>query len=87
MTKFMFTMNMPSGNGNLVHQVIGEHPANSCEELLEDIDNKEYIIIRQYYYVTDPETGKQDWQDRVDMIINTYHIGKVQIHIMRGDRR
>ena len=85
--KFMFTMNMPSGNGNLVHQVIGEHPAKSCAELLEHIDGSEYIMVRQYYYIQNPETSERMWEDKGDMILNTYHIGKVQLHVNRGERR
>jgi PhoH-like ATPase len=38
-------MNMPSRSGNSVHQIIGEHPAQSLEELTDALSDSDFIIV------------------------------------------
>ena len=81
MTRFLFTMNMPSGNGrSAVHQVVGDHPAADCRELAEVMADDLFIIIRQFYFEDDYRTGERLWTDRGDVVLNTAHIGKVAVH-------
>jgi len=47
--RFQITMNMPSRSGNSVHQIIGEHPANSLGELVDDLSNSDFIIVDEIY--------------------------------------
>jgi len=75
--KFLLTMNMPSAQGYAVHQVTVEHPANSCMELCEALNRNEFILCRQLYRQKNLR-GETNWMDRGDIVINTYHIGKVQ---------
>jgi hypothetical protein len=75
--KFLFTMNMPSAQGYAVHQVTVEYPAESVAELCEDLNENEFILCRQLYRQKNLR-GEPSWLDRGDIVINTYHIGKVQ---------
>jgi len=74
--KFLITMNMPSAQGYLVHQVTIEHHARSCRELCEMLNNDVFIMGRQLYRKRTPGM-EQTWQDRGDIVLNTTHIGKV----------
>jgi len=74
--KFLITMNMPSAQGYLVHQVTIEHHAASCRQLCEMLNNDVFIMGRLFYRKKTP--GMENvWQDRGDIILNTSHIGKV----------
>jgi hypothetical protein len=42
-------MHMPSFGGHPVHQIIGDHPAKSLEDLVEEIGNSDFIIISEIY--------------------------------------
>ena len=88
MPKYLFTLNMPSSQGNrdedgrwdkLVHQVIGEHPAPTLEHLLNVLHENDYIVVRQMYKTPDrDENNKMIWEERDDLIINMQHVGKIQ---------
>lgn len=75
--RFLLTMNMPSANGFLVHQLTVEVPVNSCEELMRKMNHDEFIMGRMFYRRR-LLTGENAWEDRGDVILNTAHIGKVQ---------
>ena len=75
--RFLLTMNMPSANGFLVHQVTVEIPVNSCDELMRKMNHDEFIMGRMFYRRR-LLTGENAWEDRGDIILNTAHIGKVQ---------
>ena len=80
--KFLFTMNMPSNTGKSVHQVVADHAAESLGELLDAMANNDMMLVRQTNYIN------ENWQDRGDMILNTMHIGKVQVYVEpRRDNR
>lgn len=75
--KFVITMNMPSSQGFMVHQVILEHKATSMANFC-DIMNDELFIIGRQVYKRVHEDGSSIFVDRGDIILNTSHIGKVQ---------
>ncbi len=79
---FRFTMNMESGRGAGVHQVYGEHPAKSVEELAKIMDGRDFILVTQYYL-----RGGSNLEDKGPMLLNCAHIGKVDrfIHYGAGD--
>jgi len=75
--RFLLTMNMPSAQGFLVHQLTIEHQSNSCEEFCDVMNDNEFIIGRLLYRIKS-HMGENVWSDRGDVILNTSHIGKVQ---------
>lgn len=81
MKRFLITMHMPTGSSqNLVHQVIGDHPAQTLQEFCEVLNNDAFVVVRQYYFVSDRITKEKGWRDRGDLILNTNHIGKVAVY-------
>jgi hypothetical protein len=82
MTRFLITMHMPAGSSaNLVHQVTGDHEAQTLSDFCAVLNDQAFVVIRQFYYLTDKHTGeKLGWRDRGELIINTDHIGKVSLH-------
>ena len=88
MTKFLFTMNMPSSQGSiedtgrwekLVHQVIGEHEAPNLDALRNVMEETDYIIVTQMYKTPDrDENDSMVWETRDPIILNMQHVGKVQ---------
>lgn len=82
--RFVYTLNMPSSQGSLVHQVSGDYPVNSVEEMCEVMNSNMFIVVRQHY--KDGPAGPNGeivWVDVGPVIINTEHIGKVQEYIER----
>ena len=75
--RFLLTMNMPSANGFLVHQLTVEVPVDSCEQLKEAMNMDEFVTGRLYYRRR-TLTGETAWEDRGDIVLNTAHIGKAQ---------
>jgi len=71
---FLFTMNMESVNERNIHQVIGEHPAKSCEDLCKTLNTTDYISIKQYYKKNHPNPHLED---RGNLVLNCSLIGKV----------
>lgn len=74
--RFLITMNMPSAQGYLVHQVTIEHNAKSCLEFCEMLNNDVFIVGRQLYRKRSPNM-ESVWQDRGEIVLNTAHVGKV----------
>jgi hypothetical protein len=75
--KFFITMNMPSSQGSLVHQITGEHPANSIEEFCKILNDNAFVVVTQYYKDANTVDGDINWICMGNIIINTEHIGKV----------
>lgn len=75
--RFLVTMNMPSAQGFLVHQVTVEHKCESCEQFCEELNDNEFVVARLLYRQKSHH-GELYWIDRGDIVINTSHIGKVQ---------
>ena len=48
--RFLVTMNMPSYNGHLVHQMQVEHKAStSLEDFVNALNNNDYVIVEEFY--------------------------------------
>ena len=47
--RYIFTLNMPSKAGNPVHQIIGDHPAKTLEDLIEVLYDDGIIIVDEIY--------------------------------------
>lgn len=75
--KFVITMNMPSSQGFLVHQIILEHKSESIADFCDLMNDETFIFGRQIYKRPDSD-GNFIFVDRGDIILNTNHIGKVQ---------
>jgi hypothetical protein len=73
----LITMNMPSAQGYLVHQVTVEHPAQSIDEFYKELHETDFVFATQLYRKKDPR-GDVHWEDRGKIILNSAHIGKVQ---------
>jgi hypothetical protein len=76
MARFVFTMNMPSKGGNIVHQVIGDHDCSSVEEMCDHLNSNDFILIREFY-----RDGPDSAHGRFvgEVCINTMMVGKVKI--------
>lgn len=82
--RFLYTMHMPSSQGSLVHQISGEYPVDTVEEMCDVLNDNAFITVRQYY--KDDKLGPHGevvWVDVGQIILNTEHIGKVQEYIER----
>lgn len=82
--KFLFTLNMPSSKGALVHQVAGDYNASSCAQMCDALNKLDFITVRQFYKDEGRgPNGEVIWEDKGEIIINTSKIGKVQVYIER----
>jgi hypothetical protein len=72
--KYLVTMNMPSRKGELVHQVVCEHPARDLAEFLDVIQDADFIMVEEFY--RKPESA--GFFSVGPMLLNTMHIGKVK---------
>lgn len=85
MAMFLITLNMPNGSGkNPVHQVVAEHPAASIQEFSEELNDRAFVVVKQWYFQIDAITGRRDMIDRGDLILNADHIGKVAVYYEPG---
>ena len=75
--RLLLTLNMPSAQGFLVHQITIEHTCNTLDEFCDEMNDNEFIVGRLLYRIKTP-TGDTAWRDRGDIILNTSHIGKAQ---------
>lgn len=71
--KFLITMNMPSANGNLVHQLHVIHPSNTLVEFVSELSKNDFVIVEEYYK---RETG---YESRGEIAISYRHVGKVKV--------
>jgi len=82
--KYLLTMNMPSAQNYLVHQITVEHEVEDCADFCELLNQHEFITCRLLYRKRN-QRGETVWQDRGDMVLNSAHIGKVQLYIEREE--
>ena len=76
--KFLVTLNMPTYDGNLTHQLTLELDAvNSLKDFYNLLNEDEFIIGNHWFRKKNMYTQKSEWHDRGHIIINTAHIGKV----------
>lgn len=82
--RFVFTLNMPSFKNNLVQQIIGDHPSASVEDMCEILNSENFVVVKQFYNVQS-RVGGRDWEYKGPIILNTYHIGKVQEFLAKDE--
>ena len=81
--RFTITMNMPSQKGNLVHQIIAEHPAASLEEFRAHLTSSDFITVEEFYR----NDGSNDYTSKGSLVIQTLLCGKVKAFNQRADHR
>jgi hypothetical protein len=69
-------MNMPSFTGNLVHQIIGDYPADTLEDLRGVMDESDFITVTEVY--KDTERRPSTYYTKGPIMLNCMHIGKVK---------
>lgn len=76
MARFLFTINMASKGGNVVHQVIGEYDCDTVEGMCEVLNENDFIVVREFY-----REGPDSFHGRFvgEVCLNTMMIGKVKI--------
>lgn len=74
--RFLFTMNMPSFTGNLVHQIVGDHPAETLKDLMGVMDESDFITVTEVY--KDTERRPATYYTKGPIMLNCMHIGKVK---------
>ena len=79
--RFLFTLNMPSFKGSLVHQVIADYDVDSEEAMKVVLEDNAFIVVDQFYNMNDKGGDEQDWQYRGKLILGTGIIGKAQQHL------
>lgn len=77
--RFLVTMNMPSFNGNLVHQVNVEHPSNSLEEFVDTLTTNDFVVVEEFY--RESQTGTE--VSRGLLALNYRFVGKIKV--MNGE--
>lgn len=78
--RFLVTMNMPSFNNNLVHQVNVEHAeSSSLEDFVTALTNNDFVLVEEFY--RDQQTGTE--HSRGQLALNYRFIGKVKV--MNGE--
>jgi len=72
--RFYITLNMPSRSGNSIHQVIGEHEAESVHDFTYTLNECDFVVVEEFY-------RKQDggFYSVGQVALNTMHIGKVKV--------
>lgn len=71
--RFLITMNMPSSSGNLVHQMHVLHSAQTLDEFVTELSNKDFVIVEEFYKLP---TG---YESRGEIAINYRNVGKVKM--------
>jgi hypothetical protein len=73
--RFLVTMNMPSYNGNAVHQMHVEHPAKTLEDFIKSLQDNDFVIVEEYYKIRE----SNGYESRGKIAISYRHIGKVKL--------
>jgi hypothetical protein len=72
--KFFITMNMPSRNGGVVHQIIGDHESESLEEFMDALNDSDFVLVEEFYMKPDGNLFSVG-----NIVLNTMHVGKVKV--------
>ena len=73
--RFTFTVNMPSRNGNSTHNMCGEHPAKSLEEVAAELADKGFVIVEEFYR----DDGPAKWKSNGDIVLSAQVVAKIKI--------
>lgn len=79
--KFLITMNMPSKAGREIHSMIVEHPAKSLEEFVEEFEDREFLVVDEFY--VDSSSGSRIPEYRGPVGVSYRHIGKIKEYKVR----
>lgn len=82
--KLLITMNMPSAQEYLVHQMTVDADCETLDRFMRQLNEEIFVKVRLYYKRKDHITGEIIWEDRGDIVLNTAHIGKVQVYFEYG---
>ncbi len=61
---------MASGNGLAVHQIVGEHPAKSLDELTRMLAADGFVIVEEFY-----STG----ESQGEIMLSDKVVGKIKV--------
>lgn len=80
--KFFVTMNMPSNQGRMIHQMIVEPTDKSVTDLFHFwamLAKNDFIIVDEFYFVKDEGSMLPGaYRPRGPIIINSQFVGKVR---------
>jgi hypothetical protein len=80
MAIFVFTLTMSNGKGDYpIHQVIGQHDAKDCYELMEEIETERFITIDECYHKEKRTPDEHPLRSRGPVTIQTNLIGKIKL--------
>ena len=66
---------MGSHKGNIVHQVMGDHPAETLEDFLNELTDQEFVVVEEWY--KDNVTGESAYKGPIGL--NARMVGKVKV--------
>jgi hypothetical protein len=78
--RFSITLNMPAKSGNQIHQIIGEHEAESLAEFVDIINHENFIVVNEMYKDTDSGGRLANLYLVGEIAINCDLIGKVKVY-------
>lgn len=77
--RFLITMNMPSRSGGNIHQIIAEHPADTLESFVDELERRDFLIVEEYYKDADSARGMPAYYSVGHTAINHRYVGKIKI--------
>jgi hypothetical protein len=77
--RFQITMNMPSRSGNQVHQIIGEHRAESLEEFIDAFEGVDFLIVEEIYRDNEAGNKSAGFYKVGQVAINPMYVGKIKV--------
>jgi hypothetical protein len=77
--RFQITLNMPSHQGKSVHQITAEYECGSLQEFCDVLRSSDFIVVREFYRFTDANTAAEVFEDKGEVILNCFHVGKVKV--------
>ena len=76
--KYQISLNIPSYNGKLVHQIICEHSSDSIVEFCQLLNDQKFIIMEEFYKEKESPSALATYYSVGYVCINTDWIGKVK---------
>jgi|GEM_PF-2384728 len=72
--RLKITLNMPSKSDNPVHQILCSYPCETLEEFLEDLVDKGFVIVTEYWLDNSRSEKTRQASSRGQLGI-TYEVG------------
>ena len=80
--RFQITMNMPSRNGNGVHQIIVEHKGSTnLAEFVHVINDTNFVVVNEFYKDNDSAGKGSNYYSEGPICLNTAFIGKIKEYV------